>query len=138
MPLLRPSGPRAAFPSSSLPRLPRAPLPEAPGSPSSFGYDHLRAHFVEFQPQLSFMEKHLDPFHALEEGGKKVTWTSLRLVALRSPNFPPKTQRLLLLPTGACGLSGWNCPQLRSRLGRGAAAAITQESPNTLHSGAVP
>lgn len=49
------------------------PLSEVTGSPSSFGYDHFRAHFVEFQPQLSFMEKHLDAFHALQEGEKSHT-----------------------------------------------------------------
>lgn len=34
--------------------------------PSSLCYDHLRPHFVKFQPQLPLMQKHFDSFHALQ------------------------------------------------------------------------
>lgn len=64
------SGLRAASSPSPLPQFPRAPSVEATVSPSSLGYDHLCAHLVELQPQFSFVEKHLDPFHALDEGEK--------------------------------------------------------------------
>lgn len=51
--------------SSSLPQAPSTSSTEETISPASLGYDHFCAHFVEFQPQFSFMKKHLDPFHAL-------------------------------------------------------------------------
>lgn len=41
------------------PALPPHPLP--PG----LCYDHLRPHFVKFQPQLPLVQKHFDPLHAL-------------------------------------------------------------------------
>lgn len=34
--------------------------------PSSLCYDHLRPHFVKFQPQLPLVQKHFDSFHALQ------------------------------------------------------------------------
>lgn len=113
-PLLLPSGPRAAVASSSLPQRLRPPLPGVPASPASFGNDHLRAHFVEFQPQFSFMEKHLDPFHALEEGEEKSHGREWAWWPFRSPNSP-QTQRLLLLPPGACGLRSWKLSPARCR-----------------------
>lgn len=59
--------------------------------PSSFGYNHLRAHFVEFQPQFSFMEKHFDPFHALDEGEKSHT-DKPRGSRPLLPKLPPNTE----------------------------------------------
>ena len=52
---------------------PGPPSAEVASSPPSLGYDHFRAYFVKLQPQFSFVEKHLDPFHSLEEGEKSHT-----------------------------------------------------------------
>lgn len=35
--------------------------------PPGFGDDHLRAHLVEFHPQLPLMQVDLDAFHALQK-----------------------------------------------------------------------
>lgn len=47
------------------PRMGRQPaLPPHP-LPPGLCYDHLRPHFVKFQPQLPLVQKHFDPLHAL-------------------------------------------------------------------------
>lgn len=124
-------------PSSSLPKFLRAPLTEAPVSPSSFGYDHLCAHFVEFQPQFSFMEKHLDPFHALEEGDK----SHMDKPGLGGPSLPKLPPNTETSPPSHWSLWAQKLEPvpspLQSCLSCEAPAATAPESPYMLHSGEV-
>lgn len=45
--------------------------PPPPPLPPGLCYDHLRPHFVKFQPQLPFVQEHFDPLHTLP--GRKGT-----------------------------------------------------------------
>lgn len=83
------------------------PFTEVADSPPSLGYDHFRAYFVKFQPQFSFVEKHLDPFHALQEREKSHTNKPQEQWAF-PPQTPPKHGRLL--PSRASGLRGRELP----------------------------
>lgn len=73
--------------------------PNLADSPAGLGDDHFCPHFVEFQPQLSFVEEHLDPFHALGEGEKKkgqATSSGWPFLASLSSPKSPQMQRIFL------------------------------------------
>lgn len=96
--------PSLSLPSLSLPRFAQAPphpwATEMARSPSSLGYDHFCADFVKFQPQFSFVEKHLDPFHALRRGEKSHTDRLQERWAFLSPRLHTHTDFFRLQSLG--------------------------------------